>query len=217
MSLLRRIIRQKEKLRVRGENFSLTGVYKGHYNITYKGVPCLKCPFDYVLYQMIIQEVKPDLIVEIGANHGGSAYYMADLLNAIGHGQIHSIDIADRVPDEVKKHPRIKFFFDGWEKYDLSQIKGERILVIEDASHHYDNTLAAINHFAPVVTKDSYLIVEDGIIDRLGLTENFNGGPVRAIKEFLPVHPEFVLDLKWHNFFGEGATFNTMGYLKRVK
>jgi cephalosporin hydroxylase len=36
-------------------------------------------PFDYVIYQMIINEVKPDLIIEIGSNIGG-ALYIADLL-----------------------------------------------------------------------------------------------------------------------------------------
>lgn len=199
------------------KNFSLDGVYKGHYNMTYKGVTCIKCPFDYVLYQMIINEVKPDLIVEIGANNGGSAFYMADLLESIGHGKIHSIDIEDKVPDIVKQHPRITFYFDGWQNYNLELAAGERILVIEDSSHQYENTLGAINRFAHLVTLNSYLIVEDGIIDDLGLTEQFKGGPVKAIKEFLPNHPEFILDQKWHNFFGESATFNTMGYLKRVK
>jgi cephalosporin hydroxylase len=198
------------------KSFSLDGVYNGHYNITYRGVECIKCPFDYVLYQMIIQEVKPDLIVEIGANNGGSAYYMADLLEVIGHGQIHSIDIVDKVSDQVKSHPRIRFFFEGWENYDLKQATGDRILVIEDSSHQYENTLGAINRFAHLVTVGSYLIVEDGIISDLGFSNEFNGGPVRAIEEFLPNHPEFVLDDRWHSFFGKGATFNTMGYLKRV-
>jgi cephalosporin hydroxylase len=197
-------------------DFSLEGVYQGHLKMTYRGVPCIKCPFDYVLYQMIIDEVKPDMIIEIGANYGGSAYYMGDLLNAIGHGIIHSIDIDDRIHDVVKKHPRVQFFHDGWENYDLSLVKGERILVIEDSSHQYKNTLGAINRFCHLVTPGSYLIVEDGIIDDLKMTDEFTGGPVKAIKEFLPQHPEFVLDEKWHDFFGKGATFNTMGYLKRI-
>lgn len=199
------------------QNFKLDGVYQGHLNMTYKGVPCIKCPFDYVLYQMLIFELKPDLIVEIGANNGGSAYYMADLLESIGHGEIHSIDLEDKVRKEVKNHSRIKFFFDGWQNYDLALAKGERILVIEDSSHQYKNTLDAINRFCHLVTVGSYLIVEDGIIDALQMTEQFTGGPVKAIEEFLFDHPEFELDKKWEHFFGEGATFNTMGYLKRVK
>jgi cephalosporin hydroxylase len=198
------------------ESFSLDGIYHGHLKMTYRGVRCIKCPFDYVLYQMIIDEIKPDMIIEIGTHHGGSAYYLGDLLNIIGHGVIHSIDIEDRVPEIVKQHPRIKLFFDGWENYDLSLVKGERILVIEDSSHEYKNTLGAINRFCHLVTPGSYLIVEDGIIEDLNMTEEYFGGPVKAIKEFLPQHPEFILDEKWHDFFGKAATFNTMGYLKRI-
>jgi len=197
--------------------FRLEGLYTGHLKITYKGVPCIKCPNDYVMYQMIINEIKPDMIIEIGANMGGSAYYMADILDSIGHGEIHSIDIKDIVYDEAKSHSRIKFFFDGWEQYNLDLIKGDRILVIEDSSHEYKNTLGAINRFSPVVTKGSYLIVEDGIVNDLGRSKEFDGGPLKAIKEFLPSHPEFEPDEKWLNFFGYESTFNTRGYLKKIK
>ena len=199
-------------------SFSLKGIYQGHYNITYKGVPCLKCPNDYVIYQMILNEIRPDLIIEIGTNLGGSALYMADLLDSIGNGIIHTIDIYDRSELAAKQHARIQFFHNGWEEYNLSLATNyENVLVIEDSSHHYENTFRVIEKFAPIVTKDSYLIVEDGIIDELEFSEEFGGGPVKAIKEFLLLHPEFIIEEKWTNMFGENATFNTMGYLKKTK
>jgi cephalosporin hydroxylase len=40
--------------------FNLQGFDKGHHNTTYRGVNCVKAAFDYVIYQMIIEEVKPD-------------------------------------------------------------------------------------------------------------------------------------------------------------
>jgi cephalosporin hydroxylase len=166
---------------------------------------------------MIINEVKPDLLIEIGTNHGGSSLYIAEIMDSIGNGIIHTIDINDRVYPEAKKHPRIQFFQKGWEDYDLSLAKGyNKIMIIDDASHEYGNTLKAINHFCHFVTKDSYLIVEDGIIDALGWTSGYNGGPVKAIKEFLPNHPEFEIDYKWINMFGNNATFNTIGYLRKL-
>lgn len=198
--------------------YSLKGIYEGHYKITYRGIPCLKCPFDYVMYQMIIFEVQPDLIIEIGTNEGGSAFYRADLLNILGKGVIHTIDIEDKVSELPKAHPRIKFFTSGWADYDLRLAKGfEKVLVIEDSSHNYQNTLGAIKRFAELVTKDSYLIVEDGIIDELGLSKSFGGGPLKAIKEFLPQHREFRLETKWSDLFGPSATFNTGGYLKKIQ
>lgn len=199
------------------KSFSLEGIDRGHHQVTYKGVPCIKCPFDYVIYQMIIQEVQPDLIIEVGTNIGGSTLYLADLLALQGNGVIHSIDIKDECPQVVKDHARITLFKQGWEKYDMSLTAGfSRILIIEDASHEYLNTLLAIQKFAHLVSKDSYLIVEDGIINDLGLKKEYNGGPVKAIEEFLVSNPDFVIDPKWVDFFGKSATFNTKGYLKRI-
>ncbi|MBC6369019.1 CmcI family methyltransferase [Algoriphagus sp. AK58] len=197
--------------------FSLEGIDKGHHKVTYKGVPCIKCPFDYVLYQMIIDEIKPDLIIEIGTNKGGSTLYLADLLELQGKGVVHSIDISDGCSQLVKDHPRISLFHQGWENYDLAMASNySKVLVIEDASHYYPSTLGAIQKFSQVVTPGSYLIVEDGIIDDLGLKKEYQGGPVKAIEEFLNSTSEFEIDMKWVNFFGPSATFNTIGYLKKI-
>jgi cephalosporin hydroxylase len=36
---------------------SLEGINKGHHKVTYKGIKAIRCPFKYVIYQMIIGEV----------------------------------------------------------------------------------------------------------------------------------------------------------------
>jgi len=212
------IFKKIKRLFLKETHYSLKGIYGGHHQITYRGVPCIKCPFDYVTYQMILDEVKPDLIIEIGTNKGGSALYLADLMELMGKGQIHSIDINDEAFDLVKKHPRIKLFTEGWQKYDLDHAKNfETILVIEDSSHEYENTLQAIQRFSPLVSKGSYLIVEDGILNILGWGKSFGGGPLKAIKEFLDANLDFRIEKKWEDFFGEQTTFNPVGFLKRVK
>lgn len=199
-------------------SFDLHSIYQGHHHITYKGVPYLKCPFDYVMYQMLISEVRPELVIEIGTNEGGGALYLADLLEAAGGGEVHTIDIDNRSSAVAKANPRIKFFHKGWQAYDLALAAPfKKVLVIEDSSHEYKNTLGAIEKFAPLVSLDSYLIVEDGVVDALGFGKKFGGGPVKAIQQFLPAHPEFILDTRWTNMFGQNATFNTIGYLKKVK
>lgn len=198
-------------------SLTIKEVDKGHHNTTYKGVKCIKSPFDYVIYQMILNEVKPDLIIEIGSYEGGSALYLADLLELYGKGELHTIDIEDRIDERVKGHKRINFFSNGWENYDLNLAnKYKSVLVIEDASHRYEDTLKTIRKFSKVVSTGSYLIVEDGIIDELGLSKEYNGGPVRAIKKFLKENSNFELSYKWTDFFGKNATFNTIGYLKRI-
>jgi cephalosporin hydroxylase len=196
--------------------YTLENVNEGHHNVQYRGVKAIRCPFDYVIYQMIIFEVKPDLIIEIGTHDGGSALYMADLLNNLGKGKIHTIDIIDRAPNIVKKHPRIELFNNGWENYDMTNTHGfETILIIEDGSHFYKDTIGVLRKFKDIVSKNSYFIVEDGVIDELGLKEKYDGGPTRAITEFLEENSEFRIEEKWCNFFGPNYTFNLDGYLKK--
>jgi cephalosporin hydroxylase len=166
---------------------------------------------------MVINEVKPDLIIEIGTHQGGGSLYLADLLAMIGDGVVHTIDICNMVESPlVLDNPRIKRFVEGWEKYDLAAAQVcSRVLVIEDGAHTYEQSLGAIRRFHPLVSPGSYLIVEDGIVDYLGMKKDFNGGPVRAIEEFLGTNPQFSVDRTWCDFFGPNATFNVEGYLKR--
>ena len=204
--------------------FNILSIHQGHLRVRYKGIPTLKSPFDYVLYQMLFNEVRPDLIIEVGARFGGGSLYYADLLRNLGiDGQVHAIDIEDRFPYQVKNDPKIKLFLDGWKNYPLEVTKNfDRVLVIEDSSHTAQNTLDVLRHFSPCVTKGSYLIVEDGIITALTqlgryAESDFSGGPELAIRTFLGESSGgFTIDRNYCDFFGTNATWNTNGYLKRI-
>jgi FkbM family methyltransferase len=200
-------------------DFNLNDTYNGHFKVQYKGVPYIKCPMDYTLYQMIVMDIQPDLIIEIGTLNGGGALYLADLLYLLGKGEVHTINVHNEVYDQkVFNHNKIKFFNDGFENYDLNLTKGfEKILVIDDASHTYEDVLAALNKFNKIVTKDSYFIVEDGVVSFTGVADRFNGGPRKAINEFLQTNSDFVIDRNLCDFFGPNATFNPDGYLKKIK
>lgn len=197
----------------------LRGLNIGHHQVTYKGVKAIRCPFDYVIYQMLIGEVRPDLIIEIGSHEGGGAMYMSDLMRAYGiDGEIHTIDIMENARKNLESYSNVKFFGSGAESYDLQlTTRFKKIMVIEDAAHTYECSINAIRKFAPVVSVDSYLVVEDGIINELGLEKEYNGGPIKAIRDFLSENSNFKVDRKWCDFFGKNATFNVNGYLKRIR
>jgi len=196
--------------------FDVHSICDGHHHVTYRGVKAIRCPFDYLLYQMILCDVLPDLVIEIGTNQGGGALYLADLMNNLDHGLIHTIDLASAPHPLAADHPRIRYFSGGWQQYDLGEAREfSRILVIEDGAHTFEETLGAMNKFAPLVSSGSYLIVEDGIIDELGMKEEYHGGPLLAIREFLESNSEFRVDRSWCDFFGNNATFNVNGYLKK--
>lgn len=208
-----------QKIKNKTSYFDLKTIEKGHHNTTYRGLKTLKCPFDYVIYQMIVNEIKPDLIIEIGTHYGGNTVYLADLLELIGNGVVHTIDIMNYSDSELlNNHPRIIRFLDGFENYDLSLTNNyEKILVIDDGSHTYEDVKKTLEKFNKIVTTDSYFIVEDGVLVELGYGNNYNGGPLRAVKEFLKESSDYVIDRYWCDFFGDNATFNTDGFLKKIK
>lgn len=197
---------------------NLQKIVDGHHKVTYRGIKMIKNPFDYLLYQMIINEVKPDLIVEIGTNHGGASLYMADMLDLIGKGEIHTIDITEYPMDSlILENKRIKRFLGGYQSYDLKNTEGfESVLVIDDGSHTYEHTYEILHKFKNVVTVNSYFIIEDGALIHIGLGKDYGGGPVRSIEQFMGENNQYIIDRKWCDFFGTNTTFNTNGFLKRI-
>jgi cephalosporin hydroxylase len=199
--------------------FDVNTISKGHHKVTYRGIKTIKCPFDYVLYQMLIFDLKPDLIIEIGTNHGGSSLYMADMLDIIGEGIIHTIDIKEYdMSPLVSNNLRIKRFLGGYKNYDINLTKNfKRIMVIDDGSHTYEDVKSSIEMFKDIVSVGSYFIIEDGALDKVGLSSEYHGGPNKSIFEFLENNTNYIIDETLCNFFGINATFNTNGYLKRIK
>ncbi len=182
----------------------------------YRNVTCLKSPADLAIYQMLVHLVRPTLILEIGALRGGSALFFADLLRQLGgERRVYTFDINDQLAPEVFHDPFVvPKVHDGWKAFDPGIIApNDRVLVIEDSAHTYENSIQVLEHFAPYVTPNSYLIVEDGAA---GLTRpEFNGGAIRAIEEFLPAHPEFEVDAYWESFFGAEHSSCLKGFLRR--
>lgn len=205
---------------------NLNEIQKGVGRVKYRGIHILKFPFDYMMYQMIITDIKPDLIIEVGTYGGGSAVYLADLLEINGKGEVHTIDVFPEITVEMSTdqrhfvdHPRIKYFNQGYDGYDLKNAEGfEKVLVIDDASHVYEDVLNSLNKFHHLVPVGSYFIVEDGNCQQLYPTDNrWNGGPLRAVHEFLKTNDQFEIDRTYCDMFGHDSTFNTDGYLKRIK
>jgi len=62
---------------------SIKGKYS--YNFSWMGRPIIQYPQDLVAIQEIIWQVKPNLVVETGVAHGGSAVFFASLLELNAH------------------------------------------------------------------------------------------------------------------------------------
>jgi cephalosporin hydroxylase len=183
---------------------------------TYFGIPCLRSPIDFWIYQEIIFALKPDVIVEIGNYCGASALSLAHLCDNLDKGRVIAVDIDhSRVDQAAKNHPRISFITgDACEVFDAVAEKcteATTILVVEDSSHEYENTLNVLMKYSQLVTVGSYLIVEDSICHH-GLNVGPNPGPYEAISTFLDNNTSFYSDRKKEPFL---ITWNPKGYLKR--
>ena len=166
-----------------------------HSLIKWKEHSLYKTSSDLVLYWMILQDVKPDVIIELGSGDGGSAIWLADMARALGlDTHVYSYDI-----NKPKlNHERVTFI-----EYDLMKINQQskppcwesflgKKLLIEDAHVNLKNVL---NLFNNILSKDDYLIVED------------SGPKQEIIRDFAgKKEPKYKLDQFFLDFFGTNIT-----------
>lgn len=176
----------------------------------------LKTPFDWIVLGDIIQDTRPEVIIEIGVFEGGSTLWMAHLLDAMNIScQIIAVDIRDKPPK--LEHPRIKWVIgDCLDSTTVARIEelceGRHGMVIEDSDHKYHITKAILETYKKFITPGCYFIVEDTIVEFLKLPPF--PGPLKAVEEFIATHQDtFVIDRSREKYI---ITHNPMGHLLRI-
>lgn len=226
-SILGYIFRKTYKIFYRGKLFFVGGIVdKFHWlyydsgvwkNTYWLGIECLKCPLDLWVYQEIISDLKPDIIIETGTYKGGSALFLASICDLVGKGSIITIDIKKQI---TPKHERIKYIIgSSTDKKIINEIQylinnKENVMVIIDSDHSKEHVLKELKIYSEFVSVSSYLIVEDTNINGHPVHPNFAPGPMEAVDEFLRNNINFVRDKNKEKFF---LSFNPRGFLRRVK
>lgn len=183
---------------------------------SYFGVPTQKNPLDFWVYQELVTARRPDVILEIGNKYGGSTLALAHLLDLVGHGRIIAIDIDHgNLHESAIRHPRIQFIEGDAVKLapEVKFLIGdhEDVLVIEDSSHTYENTLAVLREYAELIKPGAYFVVEDSICHH-GLDTGPSPGAYEAIDTFLAENEDFVSDRGMESFV---VTWNPKGFLRK--
>jgi cephalosporin hydroxylase len=187
-------------------------------NTMWRGVKTLRCPLDLWLYQEIIFETRPDLIIETGTANGGGALYLASLCEMLQCGEVVSVDI--RHPPTLPKHAQLTYLTgSSVDPGIVANVEGKakgakQVLVILDSDHSCPHVLAELRAYAPLVRNGGYLIVEDTIVNGHPIRSDFGPGPMEAIEEFLSQTSDWVIDRTKEKFL---LSFNRNGYLKRVR
>ncbi|PKP78202.1 MAG: cephalosporin hydroxylase [Alphaproteobacteria bacterium HGW-Alphaproteobacteria-3] len=208
------------------------------YNFSWLGRPIIQYPQDIVAMQELIWATQPDLIIETGIAHGGSLILSSSMLelNAACGGKkdarVLGIDIDIRAHNRaaIEAHPlsrRIDMIQGSSIAPEIvAQVKEaakgqESVLVILDSNHTHEHVLAELEAYAPLVTRGSYCIVFDTLVEDMP-AELFpdrpwgpGDNPKTAVWEYLKSHPDFEIDQNIpHKLL---ITVAPDGYLKRVK
>jgi cephalosporin hydroxylase len=200
---------------------ALVHLQSGHLKYEYRGIPALKCPLDLAIYSKLIWDMRPRTILEFGTYKGGSALWLADQITAFGiDARVYSFDI--NVIEWTD--PRIEFRqFDASDpgafiSDEFMSLLPRPFLAIEDGSHHYQHVLNVMRFVDRFAQGGDRMIVEDGIVTALGIADTFQGGPLRAIHEFMAAASDrWVRDEALNDFYGPNMTWNPDGYLLRLE
>lgn len=206
-----------------GENPVVDQFHQLYYNSNvwmgtfWLGVPVQKCPLDLWIYQEILHELRPDVIIECGTADGGSAYYLASICDLLNNGRIISVDIA---PNPARpQHHRITYLTGSSVSEPVYQTvrnsiqPGEKVMVILDSDHHYGHVLNELRIYALLVSPGSYMIVEDTNINGHPVFPGYGPGPMEAVQQFLAENNGFVMDKSREKFL---LTFFPNGFLKKI-
>jgi cephalosporin hydroxylase len=180
------------------------------------GTPVLKCPLDLWVYQELLAELRPAVIVELGTYRGGSALFFAQICELLEAGEVITIDA---VPAPVPDHDRITYVTGS--SVSLRSVARVRaaidgrgpVMVVVDSNHTRDHVLAELRLYADLVTVGSYLVVEDTNINGHPVLPGNGPGPTEAVAAFLREDDRFEVDRSREKHL---ITMHPGGFLRRA-
>jgi cephalosporin hydroxylase len=192
--------------------FERAAQFEYSYHFTWLGRPIIQFPQDIVAIQEIVWSVKPVLIVETGIARGGSLVFYASLLELLGGaGRVVGVDVEIRPENRraIEAHPlarRIKMIEgSSVDPVVVDAVRREAagsvpVMVVLDSLHTHAHVLRELMLYAPLVTKGSYLVVLDTVIE--DMPPAFSGSrpwrpgdnPKTAVAEFLRSSDRFEVD-----------------------
>ncbi len=171
----------------------------------YAGVPISKFPEDLRVYEHLLWLAAPDVVIELGAQHGGSALWLRDRLRTLAsYGRVKAPRVVS-IDLDVDGTAKQLAAADPTYAETIRLVEGDvldprlakrvarliprraRCLVIEDSAHVYETTRAALEGFARFVPPGGFFVVEDGCVDveEMRVDADWPRGVLPAIEDWL--------------------------------
>jgi cephalosporin hydroxylase len=202
------------------------------YQWSWLGRPIIQMPEDIVLLQEILWQTRPTLVIETGVARGGSVIFLASILELIGEGRVIGIEIDLRSHNREailahKLAPRIEIV-DGssvaeevWGKVRAKISGSDRVMVILDSDHTHEHVYRELQLYAPLVTRDQFLVVSDTVVEDIPVQEHRprpwgpGNNPSTALDAYLRESHAFARDPYFNGKLL--LTSAPRGYLRRVR
>jgi cephalosporin hydroxylase len=205
-----------------------------HVSDSYAGVPIAKFPEDLRVYEHLLWEAAPTVVIELGTQYGGSTLWFRDRLRTLAeYGRVRDPLVV--TVDVDLSLARETFGAAGHDLAGIVLVEGDILdpalpariaehvpaesacLVVEDTAHVYETTSAALRGFAPFVPAGGYFVVEDTCldIDELRLDEEWPRGTLAALRDWFetPGAASFTIRRERETY---GLTCHPYGFLQRV-
>ena len=185
-------------------------------NTRWMGIPTAKCPMDMWVYQELLFQHKPDLLIETGTLLGGATLFFAQMFDLIGNGSVLSIDIKHE--DERPQHPRIKYLLGSSVSNEVirevenATRDAATVMVILDSDHKAPHKLKELELYGQFVTPGCYMIAEDTCFDYYPTWPEYGPGPATAVNQFLQGNDQFKPERSNERHL---ISFAPVGFLRR--
>lgn len=180
------------------------------YNFSWLGVPIIQYPQDVMALQELMWSDRPDLVIETGVAHGGSAVFFASMLELLGGGLVVAIDIDIRAHNRaaIESHPlakRIELIEGSSTDAKVVAKVAERartarsVLLSLDSNHTHEHVARELDLYSPFVKRGGHIAVLDTIVERLpgpfpGRPWGPGNSPGSAVQAFIAKNDRFVVE-----------------------
>lgn len=187
--------------------------YKYGYSFTWCGVPIIRLPDDIIVFQELVWDLKPKVIVEVGVARGGSVILSSSLLHLLGNGgRVFGLDIDIRTHNRaaIESHIFSKNITliegDSASPEIISQLKnqlGEELIdvLVLDSNHTHEHVYNELKSYSDLIQIGGYIVLPDTVIEFFpkgyyssDRPWDVGNNPMTALNKFLCENSKFVVD-----------------------